>query len=216
MRLSRPLFEKTPGEPDIPKTNRGQESNRARNLEKLNSIINEATLSKKGWTKKSIKELKRYVYLRFNFSNMSRRYTNALKYLKDKRYKAIVDKVEKYMGSTVELDETMLINILEKSRPNKPSAVQLADKLKAQFGEVLEKYNIDLDKIVKKLEKDMPPTVYKQWDIDRKKQEGVSDWISKIANTIQGAWESVKQFFSSLFASRDQANDVIKKINEAS
>lgn len=213
MRLSQPLFEKAPGQPDIPKTNRQQDSNRVRNLEKLNKIIDEAVLVKKGWTKKSVKELKRYVYLRFNFSNMSRRYTNALKYLKDTRYKKIVDKVEKYMGSTIELDDTMLINILEKSRPNKPTAVQLADKLKEQFGEVLTKYNINLDKIMKKLEKDSPPTVYKQWDIDRK-QEGVGDWIAKIVNALEGAWSVVQGFFVSLFSARDEANETLKKIQQ--
>lgn len=205
------LFEE---EPDIPKTNRKQDSNRTRKLKELQKVLETSDLVQKGWTKKQINELKRYVYLRFNFSNMSRRYTNALKYLKDVRYKNVVADIETTLGkSTLQIDEDLLLNILWKNRTPQPSAQQLADKLKEKFADVLAQYNINLDKMVKELKASMPATEYTNWDIDRKKQEAIPQWLVKLGSALSSISKKISRYFSSLFKLRDDANSVLKQLN---
>jgi hypothetical protein len=205
------LFEK---DPDIPKTNRKQDSNRTRKLKELQKVLNTSDLEEKGWTKKQINELKRYVYLRFNFSNMSRRYTNALKYLKDVRYKNVVDEIEKILdGATLQIDDDLLLNILWKSRTAQPSAQQLADKLKEKFADILAQYNINLDNIIKELKDSIPPTTYTNWDIDRRKQEAIPQWLLKLKSSIVSISKKISHYFSSLFKLSKDANSILRQLN---
>lgn len=145
-------------------------SNKIRNPKvKLDAIIKKSDLLADGWSQKEVTQLRRYMVLSNEFNNIKRAYDDTLSELKDKNAK-VIEKVGELSGNSILLNETLLINVIEKKNPSRGiQADDLATKLKEKFGNVLSQYNIDLEAIIEemKIEAAANQKTYKAMEIGR-------------------------------------------------
>jgi hypothetical protein len=198
-------------EKDIIKTTRGKTNKVRKTSIAVDRLITRGGLLQSGWSSREVTQLKRYVILKNEYGTLSREYSKTLENLEKQNFAPIIDKAKTLRGSSILLKNDLLLNVLEKSRMA-PTASQLADKLKQEFGEVLTKYNINLDTILSELKEEVKIT-YQQFDIDRQDysdyMESFSDVVGYTIDMFSSFFSRIKSYLGKLFGYQTELESIL-------
>lgn len=194
-------------------------SNKNRKTKERQLVINVKDLKSKGFSERSIAQLTRYVILKDDFNTQERRFKRALKWLKDEKYKDIVKEIEEqFTGYSIWIDDVAIVNLIKKGRAD-ASANDLRDKLMEKFGDVMQKYNIDLDGMIEEI-KDANKKFSVSWDIETKNPRKMTEASLKgiyrrIREYLSGLFQNISYHVTNLVKKRHKVEDVIDQLSEA-
>lgn len=187
----------------------------------LETLIKKSDLKSQGWTDREITQIKRYAVLSNEFNNIKRAYEDTLGDLKETNSE-VINKLNQLGGSSVLLNESLLINVITKKSPTSGiKADALAKKVEERFGNLLSQYNIDLQAIIQELEDEAKANqkYYTALEIGRDDYSlhlqhsyrrnhgrslkefdfsGVKSWLSKAYDSVIDFFSRISSFLSSL------------------
>lgn len=197
----------------------------------VDALIKPNELLAQGWSKREITQIKRYAVLSNEFNNIKRAYEDTLGDLKEKNTK-VIEKLNELSGSSVLLNENLLINVISKKAPSQGiKADALASKLEEKFGDLLSQYNIDLQAIIQELEEEAKANVkmYTSLTVGRQdysqhfqsfrrshrhalKEFGLSDvtgFFKKAFDSFIGFFGKIAPFLKSLFQEKQSLEQIM-------